>query len=264
MFYWLVGGHAFGFPRYQVPAVMVALVLLAPLVSKGWDELGTLVLWRWVIVIGGTAFSLWAMGDVLLPFYSFPERFAIGDATRWDLIGFAIRVLVALIVFFTIVSLVWKSRFRALRQGVVILSAVMLFPWWISQDLAMATGSYNTGYLYGEQGIREVGELLVQTLYDGQVMVASKDVAYHTGYRFQHQVLGNICERGDLSVVLTGSDVGALVYRRGQLIDNVTGPCLSSGKVHAILDSHYKGVRIGDFDVWLRLEITEIDMGDSG
>jgi hypothetical protein len=264
VFYWIVGGHAFGFPRYQIPVVMVAMVLLAPLVSKGWEELGTLVLWRWVIVSVGTAFFLWAVGDVLLRFYSFPERFAIGDVTRWDLIGFSSRILIALVVFFTIISLLWKSRFRALRQGIVMLAAVVLFPWWVSQDLAMATASYNTGYLYGEQGIREVGELLNRTLYDGQVVVASKDVAYHSGYRFPHQVLGNVCERDDLSAVLISDSVGAVVYRRGQIIDSVTGPCLASEKVRAILDTYYEGVRIGDFDVWLRREIIESDLRDRG
>lgn len=264
VFYWFVGGHAFGFPRYQIPAVMVAIVLLAPLVSKGWEELGVLVLWRWVIVTGGTAFFLWSVGDVLFPFYSFPERFVIDDITRWDLIGYTIRVLIALLVFFAIVSLVWKSKFRTLRQGVVMLSVVVLFPWWVSQDLAMANASYNTGYLYGEQGIREVGELLGQTLYDGQVIVASKDVAYYSGYRFPHKVLGNLCEQEDLSAILISDSVGAMVYRRGQIIDSVTGPCLASDKVRAILDTYYKGIRIGDFDVWLRREIIESDLRDRG
>ncbi len=264
VFYWVVGGHAFGFPRYQIPAVMVAMVLLAPLVLKGWEVLGIRVWWRWVIVIGGVGFFLWTVGDILLPFYSFPERYAMGDVTRWSLIGFTTRLLIALMVFFTIVSLIWKSRFRTLKYGVVALSAVVLFPWWISQDLAMANASYNTGYLYGERGIREAAALLDQSLEEGQVIVASKDVAYYAGHRFQHRVLGDVCERGDLSAVLTDADVGALVYRQGQLIDSVTGPCLASGKVQATIEFYFQGVRIGDFYVWLTRGIPEIDEGEGG
>ena len=263
VFYWVVGGHAFGFPRYQIPAVMVALVLLAPLVLKGWEVLGVRVRWRWVVLIGGVGLFLWVVGDVLFPFYSYPERVAVGDVSRWSLIGFTIRILIALMVFFIVVSLIWKSKFRTLRDGVVALSAMVLFPWWVSQDLAMANASYNTAYLYGERGIREVGALLDQSLEEGQVIVASKDVAYYAGHRFPHQVLGNLCQRGDLLAVLTDAHVGALVYRQGQLIDNITGPCLALGKVQATLEFYFQGVRIGDFYVWLTRGIPEIDTGES-
>ena len=137
-------------------------------------------------------------------------------------------------------------------MGIATVCAIILLPWWISQDVSVARAEYNTAYLYGEVGITKVADILDKQLLDGRLMISSKDIAYYMDYRYRYRVLGTVCEQRDLASVLMDQEVKALVYREGQWIDKVTGPCLRSEAVQQILSSDFSQDKAGDFTVWVR------------
>lgn len=252
LFYWLIGGHAYGFPRYHVPAVMVALVLLSPAVANGWQSLGGRNWARWILLIVGAGFLWLISGDGFYPFYTYPEASALGKV---DGLGFAsqiVQIMVGVAIVAAIVVTAWRIRFHTFWRGVGVLSAVMLFPWWVSQDISMAQASYNTAYLYGESGIMEASGILEISLGAGMEIIAPKDVTYYTEYRFPHRVLGAVCDRGDLVEALRDSEVCALVYRDSHWIDGISGPRLRSEDVRKALQASYQSCNAGNFNIWVR------------
>jgi hypothetical protein len=261
--YWFVGGVAFGFPRYQLPAVIITMVLLAPGIIKGWQDLPTTAVGRWLFLIIGSAFLLSVTHDVLYPFYTYPEKSAMGLIGNLDLIFHLFRVIAATLSIWVVMFLLWKRSFSSLRQGIVMISAAILLPWWVSQDLAIASAKYNTAYLYGETGILEAADILTKSLPKGAEIIASKDVAYHCQYHFPHQVLGAVCQRGDLTKTLSVPHVSAMVYRHGQWIDAITGPCLQSPQVQDILISKYQSCHAGDFQIYLKRQHAKTDKGNT-
>jgi hypothetical protein len=253
LFYWIIGGSAFGFPRYQVPIVMVGLVLLAPLVVKGWEMLGSKQGMRVLVIIGGTLFLSLVSGDILYPFYTYPEKAALGNLRLWRLAVQLLCIIGSITCFSATFFLLWKSRTIGWWRKIGVLSSIILLPWWIGQNVVMSQANYNTAYLYGERGIREVSSMLNRVLPDDAEIIASKDVAYYTNYRFPHQVLGAICSAGNLEKELLRPEVRVLVYRDSQWIDSVTGPCLRSSSVQQILNSLFKYHHIGNFRIWMKL-----------
>jgi len=250
-FYWIVGGDAFGFPRYQVPATTVLIILLAPAVLTGWDIIGNNLWVRGLLFLGSVVFFRVLAGDVLFQFYAYPEQAAVEIANVEDMLDHLVRVALPVVVFAGLVMILWWRRLGSVRLGIATICALILLPWWVSQDLCIAGASYNTAYLYGEAGIKQAATLLRTFVPDGAQIVASKDVAFHTGYHFPHRVLGAVCEHQDLAAVLDDSHVQALVYRDGQWIDAVTGPCLQSETVQRELREAFYQFQTGSFHVWI-------------
>jgi hypothetical protein len=263
LLYWVKGGSIYGFPGYQIPVVMVGMVLLAPLITKGWEIVGgrhyTLIL----LVIIGSVFLAMVSGDALYPFYTYPEKAALGNLRTWRLAFQLAGVVGGVLCYGAIFFLLWKDRAFVWWRKIGVLSAVILFPWWIGQDVVMSRAYYNTAYLYGERGIREVGAVLERSLPDGAEIIAPKDVAYYTGYRFPHQVLGAVCEQGNLATELARKNVQALVYRDSQWIDSITGPCLASSSVQNALNSQFRYYHVGNFRVWIKQGDTPRNAGNS-
>ena len=252
IFYWVIGGTAFGFPRYQIPIAMIAFVLLAPLVVRGWEMVRGKQGVRVLIVIVGALFLALVSGDALYPFYTYPEKVAMGNLKLWRLMIQLSGIVGGVVCFSAIFFLLWKNRMFGWWRKIGVLSSVILLPWWISQDVVMSRAPYNTAYLYGERGIREAGSMLERLLPVDSEFIAPKDVAYHTDYRFPHQVLGAVCSGGNLEKELQRDEVRALVYRDGQWIDSMTGLCLKSPSVQKILQSTFHYYHIGNFHIWIR------------
>lgn len=250
--YWVMGGSAFGFPRYHLPFVMVGLVLVSPLVIKGWESVGSKSWTRIFPVVAGAIFLALVSGDALFPFYTYPEKAALGYLKTWKLVFQIAGVVGGVLCYGAMFFLLWKNRAFVWWRKIGVISAVILFPWWIGQDVVMSRANYNTAYLYGERGIREVGAVLERSLSDGVEIIAPKDVAYHTDYRFPHQVLGAVCEQGNLSAELARKNVQALVYRDSQWIDSITGPCLASSSIQNTLNSRFRCYHMGNFRVWIK------------
>jgi len=251
-FYWIVGGDAFGFPRYQVPAASIIMILLAPALVAGWAVIGGSLWIKGALFVGSVVLLRIVAGDVLFPIYTYPERTSLGMVSGEDLLRSLLWMVVPVVAVGALIAVIWRHRWGSVRLWISAICAMMLLPWWISQSLSMASASYNTGYLYGESGIKQAATLLTTFVPEEAQIVVSKDVAYHTGYRSPHRVLGSVCQNNDLAAVLKDPQVQALVYRHGQWIDAVTGPCLQSETVQRELHEAFYPFQTGSFQIWIK------------
>lgn len=240
--YLVIGGNAFGFPRYHAPLIP----LLAVLAAGPMREVGRA--WQYAFLLGLAGFVWWllAVGDPFFHIYTANEAAAAGDQSLTHGLMQAARDLALWLVPGI---LFWLGR-RRLRPAS--LASVLAASCGAALLIIQFLAPYNVNYLYGERGLQAtVGRLRELPRADGLV-VAPKDLAYQAldcrTYLFSDRTVSS----GRLTGMLKQGKLEAVIYRRGLLSNAACAPRLNNPELRALLDQELQPERVGDFFIFSR------------
>jgi len=239
--YLVVGGEAYGFPRYHVPLVPALAALAAGTWSARRSGLALL------LGSGALVHGLLLVGDPLLAAYTRAESVAAGDipagaATGAVLATGALWVLPALLLpLFLRVGMAPGACLVALAIGSG-----------LGTTAVQVRAPYRTNYIYGERGAREAAERLGRWARRAELVVVPKDLAFRVlpcgTYRFSSRSLGP----GELLRRLQGAGGSLVVLRRGDLADPGSQTTLRDPRLRRVLSTDMECDRVGDFFFYSR------------
>jgi hypothetical protein len=164
-----------GFPRYQAPLFVLAVLLVAVWLARfAWP-----LDWRVAAVLLLLAGYFWlVIRDPLLPQYAFTVATdSLVERIRVGAVVFATAVVVPFVL--AIVLLGFLAGWR--RATLVLAALVVSFGGWSALTVAQATANYATIYEYGRVGGWEAGAAIrAATPPDGRI-VAPLELVYASG-----------------------------------------------------------------------------------
>jgi 4-amino-4-deoxy-L-arabinose transferase-like glycosyltransferase len=235
--YLLIGGNAFGFPRYHVPLVP----LLAVMAAGCMDILLRRPVAAAMLTLAALIYWLAAVRDPLWPVFTLHESIAAGDLSGSQALKHMALVLALWLAPMVLLMPGLRNRLRLAD------TALLAPACGVALLCAQFGADYNTNYLYGERGLAAAIDRLAALPTGNGVVLAPKDAAFQAlpcgGYLFASRTIS----QGRLAPLLEQNRLSAVVYRKGLLADASTGPKLRAPEVTQLLERNFTQVRVGDF-----------------
>ena len=247
-------GPLYGFPKYQAPALVLLLPVVALYAATRGDA-PRRSLWLAVAVGAGSGVLLYPLvGDVLLQARVHLKAVALDQPDRiWQAGGVLVLSVAAYLVLPAAVLGCWPGVRRGARSLVVpaLLAAHVSFM--AGLITAQARDGYLTRYAYGERGVRAVADLLRQEAAPGFV-VAPLPVTHYAGVAPLHW-LSTFWDLGPATVLPAVRDPGTccLVYGLGHnSLAQLRYLAHDRTLATALRDRGFAKRTIGTFTVWYR------------
>lgn len=231
----------FVFPKYWPPLIPVLAVLTVDLLLslKGkrqpWLALGLIGVGAMIYQVYAWINPVTAGRDFILAIYTeWPKEPLV---YAWQIVPLvAVLVLAGVVAFFTR---------RSLRTAFAVASVTVTLGWQVNVISQQMQAPYSTTYMYGEQSIRHVVDHLRQTLPDGAIVIAPKDVGYMLQDRWRYIEL-----YADPRPYLDMPGVHALVMRTNDYYGNTIRdtPDIAA----AVAERFEAAATIGNFVVLIR------------
>jgi 4-amino-4-deoxy-L-arabinose transferase-like glycosyltransferase len=256
--YFVTGGLAHGFPRYQYPALSLFIVVVALYLGKALSELKgkeRLLSFTILCTIAVLVLDRLLVGDLLYTVYfKMRESLALGETSPAQVaVRFAKQMgffLALALACFGFVRFLLRAKSVSALFGLALL--LLFFGSSLAQDIRHLRAPYHTGYTYGASGSREVLNMLEINYKGGKKILAPDSLAlgFKKGplYKRQGNELWNNPKRFLKRIRVEDPDV--IAYG---LATNTVGQyrrTFNNESVRRLLTKRYRKRRIGSFTIW--------------
>ena len=257
LFYTLVLGPPYGYPKYQAVLMPLLAVMVAALLSPADVERSRPV--RAVLVGAGFLLILAqvAWGDPLWGIYRLTLETGAGDLG--DRLAGSLRASAGIVWLPLLVTLLLSllllvgARLKA-RRAVLVGLAVTALAQSGGTVVAQAGARYSTRYHYGTDllGLQRACRTLGERLRPGSFIIAPKDILFETG--FPGQCVTDVIWEGRspalLLATLAGRRVDAIVCTRRE--ENRGRGVLDDERVRSVLARDFTRDQLGEYALWWR------------
>lgn len=240
-FAWLAK-DAFGFLHYETPLLPLLMLSLAPALP-----LLPLNTKKVAIFLLAAAYFIFIAGDTLYPVYTRNELVSAGVLSDWESKMAILKSLFFLILPSLIfVPLLWGRRMKWMVGAALGLGVA----WGMSQSLVQARATYSTYFEYGEEGVREVAQKVVDL--EPAMAILPKDIAYYMNFKVPYYISSRVIAKEQLAGLLEGGNIDVLVIRFGQLAHQQAIWELNRTGVRNQIEQNYLAFRHKSFIIYRR------------
>ncbi len=258
--YMVVGGASFGYPKYQVPGLALALIYLGiraaqhetEFFNRGYKTIlliALIVSVLHIFFVGDPVYQIrYALREAIA--YRLPEKTGIIEAVLLNA-GLSLIVYAAVLFF-------WRKRgssksFIGIMLTIAIGSnAGTLF--------VQSRAGYMTGYNYGGSGLVQAVETIRRNVPPGSVVIAPGEIIYYLNSPSSRYVpnalwTDTVRLRGRLEEPATAGFVYNAATNTVQQIQSITSSPLLQNTLHR----EYRLTEIGNYKVWMRRSLWSQD-----
>lgn len=247
--YSVIGGDAFGFPKYQAPGLALLCVFSGLRLAKAGVFPGKRHVLTIIAASAVLAAAIW--GDPIYVLrYRLRELLAAGSAVLPEASLLAARTLLfcgavywLLRKFSRIYSLAVYSVLPAAAIGAALgISAMQSF------------AGYQTNYSYGAENTGEAARYVRSTIPAGARVLATADITRLLGYPPESYISDLVWnDRGLLLRTINSADTAAVVYGVASNTVRQVRDLEASGEIKSELERNFQKRRIGTSAVWIRV-----------
>lgn len=233
--YIMIKGIVWDFPKYHLPMVPVAAMLVADRIADFMPlSRKTLLTGSLLVILGWVFFSL-TMGD---PFFDVFNKYTY-TKTKDELL-----VLGRCLAFFVVGCIIALGVVREWGKGLMLGLVAITLAWNLGLSTLQSRAAYSTTYHYGEKGLEQVVELVRANTSPSDLLLARKDIAFAAGRRYM-QVDKSGIELSISSLVETLAPPLVILSNRHA---GANDPVLFHQQLHRMMDAAYPYSEvIGDF-----------------
>ena len=255
--YYGVGGTTWGFPKYHTSFIPIATFLLVVFVTEDWPSFTRKEITLFSLLSGlFILFSFLFIGDPLYQLcYVLKKSFVLGSTLSQELPRL-FRIF-TLPLFFLLIALLWVTLGVKKKMGLLSSWALgcLLTAFSTQTPVAyiQARAPYPTASFYGEEGRKQVVEVLKKRIYPTDFILAPELIIYYeTGNKIKF--LGSFPWKNPSSFleVLRQRSPKAVVYSIPTLSINSYRNVIQNQEVQRALRRNFFSLVFGDYTLWLR------------
>lgn len=252
--YLIIGGVLHGYPKYQLPALPLIIMLISLKLCIP-EELLSIKPWLWIFIITFLViiFSLIMPDPLLLLNYEF-RNFLLTGKGSMEIIDHAGRVITALAIAPLIVLIILKrsNPKMHLKKIIIPIFLVCTLGYNLAIDLKQATATYATRYCYGERGTFELASL-VRTLPAGHHAVVPEHIQFLAGITADKLIRAGFWrDINEISPTIAKPQTMLFAYSLSYNTVKQLNGFKNNERMKKILNDQFFYRRIGTFDVWQR------------
>ncbi len=257
MGYLLIGGTAYGFPRYHIPMMPLVCAVIGYRVSPLlYDAFNSRYCWFSCAVF----FGVLMMGAFIVPDplylanFVYKERLSLAPD---DLTNIHLRLgiyLLLLTVMFCVPLFLYRRMLypTSWTQAGLLSLCLCALGTMGGLDMLQARAPYRTAYEYGETGTQEVVSTLRNVLSENDRVFGPLDINFMLEkYDSPTLNMGSMQSRERMKEIISDPAISAVVYSPGTLTVDQYIRIIQSRTIQNALFDRFRRTKIGSYEVWL-------------